>query len=40
METTNIAREMAALPPEAQKQVVDFMTFFLKGSLLIHSTSQ
>jgi hypothetical protein len=27
METTHIAREIAALPPEAQKQVIDFMAF-------------
>lgn len=27
METVNIVREMASLPPEAQKQVVDFMAF-------------
>jgi len=27
METTHIAREIAALPPEAQKQIVDFMAF-------------
>ncbi len=27
METTNIVREMADLPPEAQKQVVDFVAF-------------
>jgi len=27
METTNIVREMASLPPEAQKQVIDFVAF-------------
>lgn len=27
METTNIVREMASLPPDAQKQVVDFVAF-------------
>jgi hypothetical protein len=27
METTNIVREMADLPPDAQKQVVDFVAF-------------
>ncbi len=27
METANIVREMASLPPEAQKQVVDFVAF-------------
>ncbi len=27
METTNLAREIASLPPEAQKQVIDFMAF-------------
>ena len=27
METTNIAREIALLPPEAQKQVLDFVAF-------------
>jgi hypothetical protein len=27
METTNIAKEIAALPPEAQKQIVDFLAF-------------
>lgn len=27
METTSIAREIASLPPEAQKQVMDFMAF-------------
>ena len=25
METTNIIREIASLPPEAQKQVIDFI---------------
>ncbi|MGQ9554589.1 MAG: DUF2281 domain-containing protein [Anaerolineae bacterium] len=27
METANIAREIASLPPEAQKQVIDFVAF-------------
>ncbi len=27
MEVTNIGREMTSLPPEAQKQVVDFIAF-------------
>jgi len=27
METANIVREMASLPPEAQKQVIDFIDF-------------
>ena len=27
METTNIVREMASLPPDAQKQVIDFVAF-------------
>ena len=27
METTNIVRELASLPPEAQKQVLDFVAF-------------
>jgi len=27
METTRIAREIACLPPEAQKQVMDFVAF-------------
>jgi hypothetical protein len=27
MEATNIAHEIASLPPEAQKQVIDFMAF-------------
>ncbi len=27
METANIVREIASLPPEAQKQVVDFLAF-------------
>ena len=30
METANIAREIASLPPEARKEVVDFVAF-LKG---------
>jgi hypothetical protein len=27
METVNIVREMASLPPDAQKQVIDFVAF-------------
>lgn len=27
MERTNIAREIASLPPEAQNQLIDFMDF-------------
>lgn len=27
METTNIARELASLPPEAQREVLDFVAF-------------
>lgn len=27
METTSIAQEIASLPPEAQRQVVDFVAF-------------
>jgi len=27
METSNIGREIASLPPEAQKQVLDFVAF-------------
>ena len=27
METMNIVRELASLPPEAQKQVLDFVAF-------------
>jgi len=27
METVNIVREIAALPPEAQKQIIDFVAF-------------
>lgn len=27
METANIAREIASLPPEAQRQVMDFVAF-------------
>ena len=27
METVNIVREIASLPPEAQKQVIDFVAF-------------
>jgi len=27
MEPANIAREIASLPPEAQKQVIDFIAF-------------
>ena len=27
METANIAREISSLPPEAQKEVLDFMAF-------------
>jgi hypothetical protein len=27
MEAANIAREIASLPPEAQKQVIDFVAF-------------
>jgi len=27
METVNIVREIASLPPEAQKQIIDFVAF-------------
>jgi len=27
MNTAKVAREMASLPPEAQKQIMDFLTF-------------
>jgi hypothetical protein len=27
MDTARIAREMASLPPEAQKEVIDFLAF-------------
>jgi hypothetical protein len=40
MEATNIAREIAALPPEAQKQILDFMTFLKIRYSRIKSTEK
>jgi len=36
MELSNIAREIASLPPDAQKQMVDFLAFL---KTRYHSTS-
>jgi hypothetical protein len=38
METTNIMREIAALPPEAQQEVVDFVAFLKTRYLTARST--
>jgi len=38
MGTASIAREIASLPPEAQKQILDFMAFLKTRYLVVPST--
>lgn len=40
METTNIAGEIALLPPEAQKQVLDFVAFLKTRYPIVQSTQK